>query len=151
MYPNAFSELVELRTPAVGQPATHKITGEFFTRLDFSIFTYVAGPTVASRFEAVEILNGDNEVVFRVTSSSTLAAGATRRTSVCYQIGALVAAAPGEQLLPFPNTLLPPGFSYRFTATGIQADDQISSAALYLLRVPSGAWVPSPGSAPYLS
>lgn len=147
---SAWSELIRLPAPGAGQVVTYTIPGETFARLEFAFVRLVTDATAANRFVRFAILDGDDTAVFRSASSFATVANTTRDTSWTPGIGASAAIASGDELLPFADVLLPPGFALQFSAVNLQAADQFSMPLLYLRRFLSDSVPPAEGAAPYM-
>lgn len=148
MYENAWLQWIDIPAPAVGQTTLYTVPGETYMGLKSARATLVASGAVANRLPGLAVLNGDGSPVFAVVSPTAVTAGVTRRTYWNADAGGVVTSGSGDEVLPFADTLWPPGFQFRFTVAAIDAADQLSALGIYVYRVPSRLWAPSPGSAP---
>jgi hypothetical protein len=148
-YKNSWVELIQLPNPAAGGSATFRIPGETFAAVSHATVQLTTSAVVANRYVSLDILSGDSDVTFRAMTDTAHAASLTRSYSFAPGISGVASAAGGSVMLPFPSSLLAPGFSLRFTAVGIDAGDQFGELFLHLLRVPSGDSPSTGGASPY--
>lgn len=144
-------ELIPARSPAAGAAFTYRFPGETYTALVAVAFTLTTSAAVANRYPELAILDGDGGAIFRVASPTALVASLARRTYLAADMGGVVTSPSGDESLPFPDTMFPPGFQARITATALDAADQLSGIRLYVRRESSGDWGPATGSIPYQS
>lgn len=148
-YKNSWPELFELTPRAAGQAVVFRIPGETFVALSHASVTLTASAVVANRYVTLDILDGDSTITFRSMSAAALAATETRRYSFAPNVSNVVASAGQSELLPFPDSLLAPGMSLRFTAVGLDVGDQFNGTFLHLWRAASGMSAPASGATPF--
>jgi hypothetical protein len=148
MSDDSWLELATIPTPAVALGASRRIAGESFEQLMVARCTFVADGNAANRFLALDVSSGDDAVIARVQSATPVTAGLTARFTWAVGLGVTGASASGEQILPLPDVMFPPGFKFTIGATNIQATDQLSVISMYVRRWPSGEWKPSRGARP---
>lgn len=144
-------ELIPARSPAAGAAFVYSFPGETYTALMAVSFTLTTSAAVANRYPELAVLDGDSNVIFKVASPTALAASLVRRTYFASDMGAVVSSPSGDESLPFPDTVFPPGFKARITATALDVADTITGIRLYVRRLSSGDWGPATGAEPYHS
>jgi hypothetical protein len=135
--------------PAAGAAFLYRFPGETYTGIVAVSAQIVTSAVVANRYAEAAILDGDSAVITRVASPTAVAASTTRRTYFAADMGGTVTSPSGDEALPFPDTVFPPGFQLRVTANGIDIGDQVSNVKLYVRRVPSGDMGVMTGATPY--
>lgn len=148
MHGNSWLELFRIAQPGVALGVSRRIPGETFEQLMVVRFTLVADATVANRFVAVDVTDGDAVVVSRIASTTAVTAGLTARFTFAVGIGTVAAGGVNEQMLPLPEVPFPPGFTHAVSIASVQAGDQLSAISFYLRRWPSATWAPSSGAMP---
>jgi len=151
MWDHGWPELISVKQPAVGATAARKIPGETYEGVLVARATLVTSAAVANRFPALELLDGDGSVIFRVTDPTAVPAGTTRTVSWVRDIGITQTSGAGFDLMPFSSIVFPPGFQLRWNVDAMDVGDQLSAIKLYVHRIPSAQWAPSTGSTPYES
>lgn len=147
--PLTFYDFPPFATPGAGLPATRRIPGETFERLDALRFLFTASAAVANRFVSVDVLNGDQTVAVRIQTPTAVTAGLAIQFNFVRGMELFSSTAGGEQLAPLPDLIFPPGYLIRITAAGIDVADTITAIRPMMTRYPSDLWERSKGAMPY--
>lgn len=143
-------QILPLATPGAGANASRRIPGEFYETLYAARFKLVASAAVANRFVSLDYLDGDNNILARIPSTTAVTAGQTTFFTFGIGLSLSLSGAVGEQLLPLLEVMYPPGCKFQVTVGAIDVADQISAGFLTICRVPSQHWEQSRGSTPDL-
>lgn len=121
-------------TPAAGAAYSEKVPGNYYVRLVSVFFRFVTSATAAERTPYVEFLDGGGNR-FAISGPDLTQ---SESTTTDYYFSAWRQSAvwevDGSVIVPLDPTLLLPTFTWKISATAMEADDAISRVRIVYER-----------------
>lgn len=145
----SYQQFFPIANPAAGGGFTRVVPSDYFEKLLALHAILTTSATVANRMPYLLLLDGDNNIMARLSHNISVAAGSTVELTWIVDTDTVALSNTGPSVCPLPDFYMLPGWKFNLAAAGIQAADTFTQVGMLVFRYPHGPNFPAPGSVPW--
>jgi hypothetical protein len=136
-YGVGWQDVVYLPNPPAGQVWSYTVDGRYYERLLLVRQRFTASAVAANRFPAVDLFGVDGAVVTEVPAGNNVVANGVVTANLAVGGSGYALGSTGGTFGFLPDVLVPPGWGWRASVSGMDAGDQLAGIVLVVQRYPT--------------